>query len=97
MSSKNKYETNTDPPSPLYQGIASSYIVLPILSFFSFLLSGNTYGEGLNNQGTNGNYWSSTANNNTNTYNLNFNSSNINPQNNNNKGNGNSVRCVLSS
>ena len=52
------------------------------------------YGDGFNNKGSNGNYWSSTANNANNAYNLNFNSSNVNPANNNNKYNGNSVRCV---
>ena len=49
----------------------------------------------MNNQGSNGHYWSSTANSSANNaYNLNFNTSNINPQNNNNKGHGFSVRCV---
>jgi hypothetical protein len=48
----------------------------------------------VNNQGSNGNYWSSTANNSSNGYNLNFNSSNVNPSNNNNYANGFSVRCV---
>lgn len=47
----------------------------------------------MNNEGTNGNYWSTTPNG-SNAYNLNFNSSgNINI-NNNNRNNGNSVRCV---
>ncbi len=46
----------------------------------------------MNNQGTNGNYWSSSPNT-TNGYNLNFNASNINPSNNNNRANGYSVRC----
>jgi len=49
----------------------------------------------LNNQGTNGNYWSSSPNG-TNGYNMNFNSSNINPSNNNNRANGFSVRCFKS-
>ena len=48
----------------------------------------------LNNQGSNGNYWSATENNSTNGYNLNFNSTNSNPDNNNDKANGFSVRCV---
>ena len=46
----------------------------------------------MNNQGTNGNYWSSSPNG-TNGYNLNFNSTAINPSNNNNRANGFSVRC----
>jgi hypothetical protein len=56
--------------------------------------SGNWNNGSFNNQGSNGNYWSSTVNNATNAYNLNFNSSNVNPANNNNKQNGNAVRCV---
>ena len=52
-------------------------------------------GGSLNNQGTNGNYWSASATSTaTNAYNLNFNASNLNPQNANNKGNGLTVRCV---
>lgn len=47
-----------------------------------------------NNAGTNGNYWSSDANNSSNGYNLNFNSGNANVNNNNNKTNGFSVRCA---
>ena len=46
----------------------------------------------LNNQGTNGNYWSSTVSG-TNARNLNFNSSAANT-NNNNRANGFSVRCL---
>jgi hypothetical protein len=46
----------------------------------------------LNNQGTNGNYWSSTVNG-TNARNLNFNSTAANT-NNNNRANGFSVRCL---
>ena len=61
-----------------------------------FVYSGNFNNSSANNRGSNGNYWSSTANNSNNAYNLNFNSSNVNPgMNNNNKYNGNSVRCVL--
>ena len=61
------------------------------------ILSGNyNYNNGaMNNQGSNGHFWSSSAYSSaTNAYNLNFNSSAINPQNNNNKGYGFSVRCV---
>lgn len=47
----------------------------------------------MNNEGTNGNYWSRTPNDSNNGYNLNFNSSNCNV-NNNNRNNGQSVRCV---
>ncbi|MBR2831279.1 hypothetical protein IKE83_02890 [Candidatus Saccharibacteria bacterium] len=57
-------------------------------------LSGNFNG-GINNQGSNGNFWASTYNNNNNMRNLNVNASSVNPQNNNNRNNGNSVRCVL--
>ena len=57
------------------------------------MYSGN-WNNGFNNQGSNGNYWSSTQNSATNGYNLNFNSSNVNPVNNNNKRNGRAVRCV---
>ena len=61
----------------------------------SFILSGYyNYSGSVNNQGSNGNFWSASANNNTNARNLNFNTSNVNPSNNNNKANGNSVRCV---
>lgn len=56
----------------------------------------NSNGSGTtatNNAGTEGDYWSSDANNSNNGYNLNFNSGNSNV-NNNNKTNGFSVRCV---
>ena len=58
--------------------------------------AGNRNGASVNNVGSNGNYWSSTAHssNATNAYNVNFNSSNLNPQNNNNRYNGKSVRLV---
>ena len=57
--------------------------------------SGN-WNSGFDNQGTNGYFWSSTANSADNARNLNFNSSNVNPgNNNNNKLNGFAVRCVL--
>ncbi len=48
------------------------------------------------NQGTNGNWWSSTPYNGSNGHNLNFNSNNVNPVNNSNSANGFSVRCVRS-
>ena len=59
-----------------------------------FPASGNRNGTGLNNRGSNGNYWSSSLNSQTNGYNLNFNSSGVNPANNNNRFNGFSVRAV---
>lgn len=68
--------------------IASIHIV-------GFLLSGNYNTGGANNLGSNGNYWSRTANSAQNAYNLNLNSSSVNPANNNNKYNGFSVRCIL--
>jgi uncharacterized protein (TIGR02145 family) len=59
-----------------------------------FSLAGNRNNDGtLNNQGSNGNYWSSSPNSN-NAYNLNFNSGGVNPANNNNRVNGFSVRCL---
>jgi hypothetical protein len=59
-----------------------------------FPASGNRNGTGLNNRGTNGNYWSASLNSQTNGYNLNFNSTAVNPANNNNRFNGFSVRAV---
>ena len=59
-----------------------------------FPASGNRNGTGLNNRGSNGNYWSSSLNSQTNGYNLNFNASGVNPANNNNRFNGFSVRAV---
>ena len=47
---------------------------------------------GLNNVGSNGNYWSFAPNSQANARNLNFNSGNVNPLNNNNRANGFSVR-----
>lgn len=52
----------------------------------------NNNNGALNNEGSNGSYWSSTPNSN-NSYNLNFNSSNAN-MNNNNRANGFSMLCV---
>lgn len=49
---------------------------------------------GLNNAGSNGNYWYGSPNSATNGYNLNFNSTNLNTSNNNNRAYGFSVRCV---
>jgi hypothetical protein len=47
----------------------------------------------LNNQGSNGNYWSSSVSG-TNASNLNFNSTAVNPANANNRANGFTVRCL---
>lgn len=66
-----------------------------LLCGFLGLYSGNSNATGgLNNQGGNGNFWSSTSNSLTNARNLNFNATNANPQNNNNKFNGFTVRCL---
>jgi len=59
-----------------------------------FPAAGNRNGTGLNNRGSNGNYWSSSLNSSANGYNLNFNSGGVNPANNNNRFNGFSVRAV---
>ena len=59
-----------------------------------FPASGNRNGTGLNNRGSNGNYWSASLNSQTNGYNLNFNSGGVNPANNNTRFNGFSVRAV---
>ena len=53
----------------------------------------NNSDASLNNQGSNGNYWSSSITG-TNSYNLNFDSGSVNPANNNNRANGFSVRCL---
>ena len=52
----------------------------------------NRTSGGLNNVGSNGNFWSFAPNSQTNARNLNFNSGNVNPLNNNNRTNGFSVR-----
>ena len=59
-----------------------------------FALAGNFNDSTPVNQGSNGNYWSSTRNNGNNMYNLNLNTSNVNPANTNNRNNGFSIRCV---
>ena len=62
-----------------------------------FPASGYASGTGVNNRGSNGNYWSSSLHpsNSNNGLNLNFNSGGVNPQNNNNRYNGFCVRSVL--
>ena len=66
-----------------------------IRSVIMSALAGNRdNGNGtLNNQGSNGNYWSSSVTG-TNAFYLNFNSGSVNPANTNNRANGFSVRCV---
>jgi len=59
-----------------------------------FPAAGYSNNGSVNNQGNNGNYWSSTPNDDNNAYYLNFNSGNQNV-NNNNRNNGYSVRAVL--
>ena len=68
----------------------------PTTDFCSVFLpaAGNCNNGNVNDQGNNGNYWSSTPNGSNNAYNLNFNSGNQNV-NNNNRNNGYSVRAVL--
>lgn len=61
------------------------------MGFFPAAGNRNNGSGGLNNVGSNGNYWLSAANSQTNARNLNFNSGNVNPQNNNNRANGFSV------
>ena len=82
--SNNKYGTAQGPALAMHE--------LPLSIVFSGLY--NWVNGGLNNRGTNGNYWSSTPYASTNAHNLNFNSTNVNPQNGNNKTNGLTVRCV---
>ena len=66
-------------------GLPTSSVFLPA--------AGNRNGKSVNNVGSNGNYWSSTANDSDNAWNLNFNGSDAN-MNNNNRYNGQSVRLV---
>ena len=81
------------------QHLACYFATVPftLISQNSLPLSGYFNNGSANNQGSNGNWWSSTRNNDNNMYNLNANTSNINPSNNNNRNNGNSVRCVMGS
>ncbi len=55
---------------------------------------GNRNGTSMNNVGSNGNYWSSSANDSNNAYEFYFNATNVNSNNNNNRNNGRSVRLV---
>ena len=64
---------------------------------YNFPLSGYTHGEGIDDVGRNGYFWSSSVLDNDIAYLLNFNSSRIFPQNYNVKGYGSSVRCVFGS
>jgi|WetSurMetagenome_2_1015567.scaffolds.fasta_scaffold519139_1 uncharacterized protein (TIGR02145 family) len=66
-----------------------------VVTFFSALPGGYRNNNGFNNEGNNGNWWSSTENSSNNAWNrnLNYNNGNLN-RNNNNKYNGYSVLCV---
>jgi hypothetical protein len=59
-----------------------------------FPASGNRNGTGLNNHGSNGNYWSSSLNSQTNGYNLSFSSEGVSPASSDNRFIGFSVRAV---
>ena len=85
------------PTEAEFNTLRSSYSTGSALIGSPFLAipGGYFYDSSFDGSGSNGNYWSSTANNSSNAYNLNFNSSNANV-NNNNKRNGFSVRCVKS-
>ncbi|MCL2028571.1 MAG: hypothetical protein FWG79_08835 [Bacteroidales bacterium] len=67
-----------------------------VTSFWGGPLGGNCNANGtLNNQGSNGNYWTSTSQSATNAFNLYFDTNGwVDPQNNNNKDNGLTLRCV---
>ena len=60
-------------------------------------LSGNFYNGSANDQGTNGNFWSSTRNGNDRMYNLYVNSSDVSPEGGNLRDRGFSMRCLLDS
>ena len=76
--------------------VASASTSASVIPHWLLILSGyrNNSDGSLNNVGSNGYVWLSSANSQNNAYNLNFNSSNVNPQNNNNRANGFSVRPV---
>lgn len=75
--------------APLHQknGAIKSEVIIPLAG------NRNRVDASLDNQGSNGNYWSSSPSD-TNASNLNFNSGGVNPANTNNRANGFSVRCV---
>ena len=72
----------------------ASASAIPLWSLYPASGYRNNSNGSLNNVGSNGYVWLSSANSQNNAYNLNFNSSNVNPQNNNNRANGSSVRPV---
>lgn len=77
--------------------VVSAFAPASAISLWSLVpVSGyrNNSNGSLNNAGSNGYVWLSSANSQNNAYNLNFNSSAVNPQNNNNRANGYSVRPV---
>ncbi len=80
-------KTCTGAPTDCRQAAYNTNLKLPTAGYR------NRSDGALNNQGSNGNYWSSSPNS-ANAYNLNFNSTGVNPANNNNRANGFSVRCV---
>ena len=90
-SGKKQYDAMTASVPSLRQSISRR----PKTDFCSVFLpaAGNCNNGNVNDQGNNGNYWSSTPNGSNNAYNLNFNSGNQNV--NNNRNNGYSVRAVL--
>ena len=61
----------------------------------AFALAGYFYSSTPTNQGSSGNYWSSTRRNNTNMYRLTLNTSFVNPSDYSNRNNGHSIRCIL--
>jgi hypothetical protein len=75
--------------APLHQknGAINPEVIIPLAG------NRNHSSGSLNNQGGNGNYWSSSPSG-TNAFNLNFNSTGVNPANTNNRANGFSVRCL---
>ena len=76
--------------------VALALISASVIPHWLLILSGyrNNSDGSLNNVGSNGYVWLSSANSQNNAYNLNFNSGNVNPQNNNNRAYGFSVRPV---
>ena len=79
----------------IYDSVVLSISEYPYKGFLP--AAGNGDGSSLNNEGSNGNVWSSSLNSvgSSNAFNCNFNSGGFNPDNNNNRYNGFSVRGVL--
>ena len=88
------YESST---TPYYTGTPEGTDVSNKLRAYpnNFVYSGGIYGGSVNNRGSYGYFWSSTANSSRYAYNLYLGSSDVNPgTNNNNKYSGRTVRCV---